>query len=246
MFDVSMPHTTAPIGSLTGAMLGRSARNTMTSARLPGLNEPVMSASPATRRPVDGGVANDVAGAEQVGDATLARQLEVEQRGVLHGDDGPHLGEDIAGGEPLVADAQARPDAAVDELLHGRWACAAGHVARRGERHGGRRRRDGVEVGVAQAGAVGQRDIGPEQTAPTQLGDLAARRRRRAGVGVDPPSRVAGLGPSGSDLVQIRLDEVGGGDTRAWCQRTGVAPDRDGTKTVRTPESAWAVSAASR
>ena len=51
MFDVSMPHTTAPIGSLTGAMLGRSARNTMTSARLPGLSEPVMAESPATLAP---------------------------------------------------------------------------------------------------------------------------------------------------------------------------------------------------
>ena len=69
-------------------------------------------------RTIDGGVADDVAGPEQVGTASLARQLEVERRGVLHGDDGPHLGEDVAGRELLVPDAQARPDAAIDELLH--------------------------------------------------------------------------------------------------------------------------------
>ncbi len=165
-----------------------------------------------TRNPrtIDGGVANDIASPEQVGDTSLTRQLAVEQRGVLHGDDGPHLGEDIAGGEPPVPDAQARPDAAIDELLHGRWADAAGHVARRGERHRGRRRSDGVEVGIAQAGAVGQRDVGPQQPAAAQLGNLAARRRRRAGMGMNPTSPFACLGPSGRDPVQFCLDEVGG------------------------------------
>ena len=84
---------------------------------------------------LDGGVPDDVAGVEQVGHAALAGQLEFERRGVLHGDDGPHLGEDIAGGEPLVADAQAGPDAAIDELLHRGWARPAGHVARRRQCH---------------------------------------------------------------------------------------------------------------
>ena len=213
MFDVSMPHTTAPIGSLTGAMLGRSVRSTITSARLPGVNEPVMSARPGDPRAIDGRVADDVAGVEQVRDSALAGELEVEQRGVLHGDDGAHLGEDVAGREPLVADPKAGANAAVDELLHRRGAGPAGHVARRGERHRRRRRGDRVEIGVAEAGAMRQRDVGPQQATPAELGDLAARTlpRSRPGHG-SAARRSRACAHRGGDRVELGLDEVGGGE----------------------------------
>ena len=88
---------------------------------------------------------------------------------------------------------------------------------------------------------------GPSRPAATQLGNFATRRRGRAGMGMDPLSRFAGLGPSGRDLVQFGLDEVGRGKReRGVSGRRCARALRRETKTVRTPESAWAVSAASR
>ena len=115
------------------------------------------------------------------------------------------------------------PDATVDELLHRGRPRPAGHVARWRQCHRGRRRSDRVEIGIAQMGAMGQRDVGPEQTAAPQLGYFAAR-RRRAGTGMDPLSLCAGLGPSGGDRVQFGLDDVGRGtgdrDVSGWrCAR---------------------------
>ena len=90
---------------------------------------------------------------------------------------------------------------------------------------------------------------GPSRPSPTQFRNLATRRLGRAGMGMDPLSRFACLGPSGRELVEFGLDEVGRGE-----RERGVSGRRcarrvravTGTKTVRTPESAWAVSAASR
>ena len=160
----------------------------------------------------------------RLGTPPLPASLSSNDIGVLHGDDGPHLSEDIAGREPLVADAQAGPDATVDELLHRGRSQPAGHVARRRQCHRGRRRGDRVEIGIAQVGAVGQRDVGPEQTAAPQLGDFAVR-RRRTGTGMDPLSACAGLGPSGGDRVQLGLDDVGRGtgdrDVSGWRRARG-------------------------
>ena len=62
---------------------------------------------------------------------------------------------------------------------------------------------------------MGQGDIGPEQPAATQLGNLAARRRRCAGVGMNPPAPCACVGPSGREPVEICPDKIGGGE----CER---------------------------
>ena len=74
-FDVSMPHTTAPIGSLIGKTLGRSARSTIDVGLHPGL-ERSGDASPAgDARAVDRGVPDHVARAHQLGSPALPASL---------------------------------------------------------------------------------------------------------------------------------------------------------------------------
>ena len=60
---------------------------------------------------------------------------------------------------------------------------------------------------------------GPSRPAAAQLGDLAAPRRRCAGVGVNPPPGFAGLGPSGGDPDQSTSTRSGR-RMRAWCWPT--------------------------
>ncbi len=117
-FDVSMPHTTAPIGSLIGKMLGRSVRSTTTSACMPGSRDPVTATEPRHPGAVDGGVADHVARAHQVREhRAFPASLRSKTVACCMRDRRPHLGEHVARGDPLVVDPQARPDVAVDQLL---------------------------------------------------------------------------------------------------------------------------------
>ena len=59
----------------------------------------------------------------------LARELEVEHRGVLHRDRRSHLREQVARRHPLVVDRQAGPHLAVDQGLDRRRAETARHLA---------------------------------------------------------------------------------------------------------------------
>ena len=153
-FDVSMPQTTAPIGSLIGKMFGRSARSTRTSACMPTSREPVTPRSPAAHGAVARCEADDVARGHQLRDAALARQLAVEHRGVLHRDRRPHLREEVAGRDAHVVDREARPHVVVEQVLDRRRSGAARHLAHRRDRDRRARGRDRVDV---RRGAAGSR-----------------------------------------------------------------------------------------
>ena len=97
-----------------------------------------------------------------------------------------------------------------------------------------------------RCGAAGQRDVGPEQAAAAEFGDLAAVTTLpcRHGHGSVFPlrERCAHCAAIASSSASTRAGEALAIVTSA----DGVTSDVDGTRTVRAPESAWADNAASR
>ncbi len=180
--------------------------------------DPVTAAQPRHAGAVDGGVADDVSGAHQVGHAGLPGQLEVEDGGVLHRDGRPHLGEHVARGDPLGVDPQARADVGVDQLLDRRRPHPRRHLARRRQRHRGSRPGDGIDVGIIEPGRMHERDVLTQESLSRRGGDRAGPGPLRAGMGMDTHAHLPSRPPRAGDRAEIRGQD---GPERDARQRSG-------------------------
>ena len=156
-----MPHTTAPIGSLIGKMFGRSVRSTTMSACIPGSSEPVIPPNPATRAP-SAWRSGSRRGCSSVGKAGLARQLAIEDGGVLQRDRRTHLREHVAGATRSSSTPRPGPHVAADQLLDRGRPETRRHLARRRHRHRSAGRREGIDIRVVEWES-GERDVVTEE-----------------------------------------------------------------------------------
>ena len=149
--DVSMPQTTAPIGSLIGKMLGRSVRSTTTSACLPGSSEPVTPPRPATRAPSDGGVADHVPRAHEL---WAAPALPASLRSNTVACCSEIVARIWANMSPGATRSSSTPSPGRMSRSISSWIGgdpeAARHLARGRQRDASPRRSDRVEVGVVE------------------------------------------------------------------------------------------------
>ena len=122
-------------------------------------------AEPDGARPVQCGISDHIPGAEELGDAGFARELQVEERRVLEGNRRPHLGKDVAWGHPFRVDPQPGADPAIDQLLDLQGLQAGRHLARRGEDDPRSGAGYGIQIGITEVEAVDQGDISPSMGA---------------------------------------------------------------------------------
>ena len=217
MFEVSMPHTTAPIGSLIGKMLGRSVRSTMTSACHAGLQGPG-HADPGRRR-------------------GRPRRSRTGSRRACSSDGGARPCPSACDRRPWRAAARSSPASArtcrpgvrrssstpspgrmswsISCWIGGGPAPAAISLDGR-ERHRGARRRDRVEVRVVERDVVHERDVLAEEPACAQRGHGARSRRRRSRVGVDPDAEPHVRAPSRRRPARRRPDRTHPSRARSW------------------------------
>ena len=121
-----------------------------------GRQRPGIGSQPDCARTVDGGVADHVTGTQEFGDACLAGELQVEERGVLQGD-GRRIWAKMSPGAILSLSTLTRVGSPIDQLLD-LQGCFR-HLARWRQDDVRPRAGNGIEVGIVEVTAVDQGDV---------------------------------------------------------------------------------------